>query len=256
MTTMNMKAPSVSQQHIDDAHIVTADPRWKQLYNVGGIACTASAIIIVLGVIGYFIWPYAPGQATTATIFASIQNDWLGGLIQLDFLLLLGNLVSILLFVSLYVALKQVNESYALIALIVGLIGLAAIIPSRPIVEMFSLSNLYTSAATDAEKSHYLAAGEALLALFNGTSWIMNTFLGTFSLLISALLMLRGGIFSKATAYVGIVTNIVTLGFFVPGIGSILLFLSLPGMLIWDIQLARRFFQLGRLENKALPQQS
>ena len=237
-------------------NLETADPRWKELYTVGGIACTAGVIIIVLGVVGYIIWPYAPGVTSTANVFAGIQNNWLGELIALDFLLLLGNLTFIPVFVALYVALKRVNESYALIALVLGLIGLAAIIPSRPIAEMFSLSNLYAAAKTDAEKSQYLAAGEALLPLFSGTGWIVNTFLGTISLLTSAFLMLRSNIFSKATAYVGLATNIVTLGFFLPGIGIILLFLSLPGMLIWDIQLARRFFQLASLARKALPQQS
>ena len=246
-----------SREMIDQAaNVETAEPRWKDLYKVGGIACIVGVIIIVLGIVAFFIWPYAPGYTATASVFVAIQDDWLGGLISLDFLLLMGNLVGILLFVALYAALRRVNESYALIALVLGLMALAAIIPSRPIAEMFSLSKLYTAAPTAAEKSQYLAAGEALLALFNGTAWIVNTFLGSVSLLISAFLMLRSNIFSRATAYVGIVTNIVTLGFFLPGIGIILLFLSLPGMVIWNIQLARRFFQLGRRESKALPQPS
>jgi hypothetical protein len=245
-----------STDYLDRAEspVEGADPRWKSLYIVGGIACVASVIIIVLGFAAYFIWPYAPGRITMAKIFETIQNDWLGGLVALDFFLLLGNLVSILVFVALYAALRQVNQSYALIALVLGLIGLAVIVPARPIAEMFSLSNLYATAANEAEKSRYLAAGEALLATFNGTGWIVNTFLGTLSLLTSAVLMLRGNVFSKATAYVGIVTNGVTLGFFLPGIGIFLLFLSLPFMVVWDLQLARRFFQLGRLESKARPQ--
>ena len=246
MTIVNINTPSAVQSHTNDSQTVTADQHWKNLYKIGGIACIGEVIIIVLGFVAYFIWPYAPGSISTLNVFANIQKDWPGALVSLDFLLLLGNLVAILVFITLYVALKQVNESYALIALIVGLIGLAAIIPSRPIAEMFSLSRLYATAATSTEKSQYLAAGDALLALFNGSAWIINTVLGSLSLLISALLMLRGTIFSKATAYVGIVTNIVPLGFFLPGIGPIFLFLSLPFMVVWDIQLARRFFQLGR----------
>lgn len=237
-------------------HLEPADPRWKDLYKVGGIAFVVGVSLIVLSIVAYFIWPYAPGYTATENVFAGIQRDWLGGLVALDFLLLLGNLIAILVFVALYVALKQINGSYALVALVLGLIGLAAIIPSRPIAEMFSLSNLYATAATEAEKSRYLAAGDALLALFNGTGWILNTFLGTLSFLISALLMLRSNIFSKATAYVGIVTNLVTLGFLVPRIGPIFLFLSLPGLVIWYIQLGRRFLQLSSLASKALPQKS
>ena len=158
----------------------------------------------------------------------------------------MGNLFSIALFLALYVSLKQVNESYALIALALGLIGLVLLIPSRPISELFTLSRLYSNAANEASKNQYLAAGEALLALFNGTSWFMNTLLGGISLLISSLLMLRSNLYSRAIAYVGIFTNAVVCGFFIPVVGTMLLFLSLPGYIIWYFLLARRFFQMAR----------
>jgi hypothetical protein len=229
----------------------TVDPRWKDLYKIGGIVCVLAEIITILGIIAYIKWPYSPGFDTTANIFTLIQNDKLAGLIKLDFLLLLGNLVGIMLFLALYVSLKRVNESYALIALVLGLLADILIIPSRPIVEIFSLSNLFTTATTEAARSQYLAAGEALFSLFNGTAWYINTLLGGISFLISSFLMLRSKIFSRSTAYVGIITNIAVCGFIVPGIvGMVLLFLSLPGFLIWYIQLARKFFKLSQIKSE------
>jgi len=151
-----------------------------------------------------------------------------------------------MLFIALYIALKQVNESYALIALVVGLMADVLIIPARPIYEMFTFSTLFTAATTEAARSQYLAAGEALLSLFNGTSWFLNTLLGGASLLISSLLMLRGKVFSKATAIVGIVTNAAVCLFFVPGVGTYFLLLSLPGYMIWYYLLARRFLGLAK----------
>ena len=62
------------------------------------------------------------------------------------------------------------NESYALLALVLGLIAAVLIVPARPISELFSLSELYAAATTDAARSQYLAAGEAILALFDGTN--------------------------------------------------------------------------------------
>jgi len=224
----------------------TADPRWKDLYKVGGVTTVVLEVLIAFGVIAFLIWPYSPGYTSTENIFTAIQNDRLGGLMALDFLLFVSNLFGILLFLALYVSLKRVNESYALIALALGLFAAVLIVPARPISELFSLSDLYAAATTDAARSHYLAAGEALLALFNGTAMFVNTFLGGVSLLISSFLMLRSNVFSKSTAYVGIITNIAVCGFFLPGIGTVLLFLSLPGYVIWYIQLARRFFQLAR----------
>jgi hypothetical protein len=38
----------------------------------------------------------------------------------------------------------------------------------------------------------------------------------------------------------------VVCGFFIPTLGKFLLFLSLPGYMIWYFLLAKRFLQLGR----------
>jgi hypothetical protein len=225
---------------------VAIDLRWKDLFRIAGIAAIISEVVIVLGIVTYFIWPFTLGNETTESILLFLQSDRLGGLISLDIFLFVGNLFSITLFLALYVSLKQVNESYALIALALGLIAVVLLIPSRPIFELFTLSKLYSTAATEAAKSQYLAAGESLLALFNGTNWFMNTLLGGISLLISSVLMLRSNIYSKSTAYVGIITNAVVCGFFIPGIGVLLLFLSLPGYMIWYFLLARKFFQMVR----------
>jgi hypothetical protein len=227
-------------------NIEAANPRWKELYKIGAIAVIVSEIVLIIGIVAVFIYPYAPGNKSTESIFLLLQNDKLGGLISLDFHLVLGNLFGIILFLALYVSLKQVNESYALIALVLGLIADILIIPARPISELFSLSGLYASATTEAAKNQYLAAGEALLLLFNGTGWFLNTLLGGFSLLMSSLLMLRSNIFSKSTAYVGVITNVAVCLFFIPGIGMLFLFLSLPGYMIWYFQLARRFLEMEK----------
>ena len=222
------------------------DPRWKDLYKLAGIAAIVSEFVILLGIVTFFIWPYTPGSKTTEEILRLLQSDPLGGLVSLDLFLFVGNLFSIFLFLALYVSLRPVNPSYALVALAVGLIGLVLLIPARPIFELFALSRQYAAATTDAARSQILAAGDALLVLFDGTNWFMNTLLGALSLLTSSLLMLRSNAYSKATAYAGIFTNAVVCGFFIPTLGKFLLFLSLPGYMIWYFLLAKRFFQMAR----------
>jgi len=212
---------------------------------MAGIAAIVSEVVILLGLISYFIWPYAPGVKSTESIFQLLQSDPFGGLVSLDFFLFAGNLFSILLYLALYVSLEEVNRSYALAALVVGLIAVILLIPSRPLVEMLNLSRQYANATGEAAKAQYLATGDTLLATFNGTGWFMNTLLGGISLLASSILMVRSRIYSKATAIVGIITNAVVCGFFIPGLGTFLLFLSLPGYMIWYFLLAKRFFQLG-----------
>jgi hypothetical protein len=187
------------------------DPRWKGLYKIAGVAAVISELVILLGIITYFIYPYTPGKDSTESILQLLQTDPLGGLISLDIFLFIGNLFSVALFLVLYVSLRQVDESVALVALVIGLIGAALLIPARPILELFHLSNAYSGAVTESEKSQILAAGTTLLAQFDGIGWYMNTLLGGLSLLASSFLMLRSDLFSKATAYVGIATNLVWL---------------------------------------------
>jgi hypothetical protein len=220
-------------------------PRWRDLYRAAGVAAIVSEIVIILGLVTYFIWPYAPGTQSTQTIFLNLQGNTLAALISLDLFLFIGNLFSILLFLGLYVSLRTVNESYALIALAVGLIAVVLLVHARPLMELYSLSGQYAAATTEAAKSQYLAAGDALLASFDGVGWFLNTLLGGLSLLVSSILMLRSDVYSKATAYVGIVSNVAVCCFFVPVVGIFLLFVSVVGYAIWYIMLGRRFLQLG-----------
>ena len=98
------------------------------------IAAIASIVIILLGIVTYFIWPYSPENKSTEEILLLLQSDPFGRLVSLDLFLFIGNLFSIFLFLTLYVSLKTVNESYALAAIAVGLVGLVLLISSRPIL--------------------------------------------------------------------------------------------------------------------------
>lgn len=231
----------MSQSKLDHvANALPEDGRWQWLYKIGGVAALISVVIIPISIVAYFVWPPFPDD-----ILVVIQEDRLAGLMSLDFLYLLSNFFAIPLFLVLYVTLKRVSESFSAIALALGFVGLLSLVPSRPIMEMFAISGQYAAATTDAQRAIYLAAGEAVLALFHGTAFNVHYLLGSASLLISSFLMLRSEIFGKRTAYVGIVTNIVVFGLYVPKVGIYISLLSVVGYLIWYILIARRLFQLG-----------
>ena len=84
-----------------------------------------------------------------------------------------------------------------------------------------------------------------MLAHFHGMAYHVHYVLGSASLLISSFLMLRSELLSKATAYVGIASNIVVFGLYVPEIGAYLSMLSVVGYVIWYILIARRLIPLG-----------
>lgn len=233
-----------------DTNIV--DPRWKDLYIVGGVCGILMSALTVLAIVIYFIWPYQPGLTSPADIFSTIQNNTFNGLMSLDFLMVIITFITIPFFLALYVATKQANESYALIALVFGLISCILAFVMRPIAEMFYLSSQYAAATTDVARNQYLAAGEALSALFNGTLWILYFFTYTVEYLTSSLLMLRTKAFSKTTAYLGIFLNIgllSVLAVIIPNFASFFTIINLVTTFTWTIWLvlvARTFFQLAR----------
>ena len=222
------------------ANTKAGDSRWHSLYRIGAVAAVISIVVIPLSIAAFFVWPLWPDN-----ILGVIQEDWLSGLMGLDFGYLLSNIFAIPFFLVLYVTLKEVDEGWALIALTLGLLGLVCLVPARPIPEMFALSDQYTAAATDAERAAYRVAGESMLTHFHGTAYHAHYILGSASLLISSFLMLRSDTFSMATAWVGIVTNIVVFGFYVPQVGVYISLLSVLGYLIWYIMIAPGLIQLG-----------
>jgi len=205
----------------------------------------AIAAIVAAGA-AYAVWPYFPGALSTAEVYAQVLDDRMGALMALDLIYYVFSILSIPLCLGLYVALRRTNESSALIALVIGLMALVLLFSARPITEVMALADRYAAAATEAERNRLLAAGDPLLALFTGSSNSLSYILGTLSLLIFAFLMRDGKVFSKRAAWVGVATNVVAFGLFLPAIGLWLSFASLAGMVIWNIQIARTLFRLAR----------
>ena len=231
----------MSQPHVAPvAHAGQGSGRWRSLYRIGAVAAVISVVVIPLSIVTFFAWPLWPDN-----ILAVIQEDPLAGLMGLDFGYLFSNVFAIPFFLVLYVTLKEVDDGWSLVALTLGLLGLVCLVLARPIPEMFALSDQWAAAATEAEEATYVVAGESMLAHFHGMAYHAHYILGSASLLISSFLMLRSTIFGRATAYVGIVTNIVVFGLYVPEVGVWISMLSVLGYLIWYVLIARRLIQLG-----------
>ncbi len=122
---------------------------------------------------------------------------------------------------------------------------------------MLNLSHRFATAASEAERASFLAAGEALLAIHNpgvlypGTGLFLSLFLVLLAGLIISIVMLRSEIFNKATAIAGILANGFGLAFFItlPFIPQyIWLFptISAPFRMIWYILIAIKLLQLGK----------
>jgi hypothetical protein len=226
---------------VTDAEIV--ESRWNWLLKIGGAAAILEAVIIPIAIVVYIVSP----PPTTATgYFALFQTNALLGLLALDLLLVIGVVVSIPMTLALYVTLRRVGESSMAIALALSLEGAATYFASNTSINMLSLSGQYAAATTDAQRAMFLAAGQAMLAIYTGTAFHVNYLIGGTAFLIMSFVMLRSDIFSKATAYVGIISNVMGFALYVPKIGILLSIISVVGLFIWYIMIARRLFQLGQ----------
>jgi hypothetical protein len=147
---------------------------------------------------------------------------------------------------ALYAALRRTSPSLMALYLALSLVGIVAFIAARPAFEMLSLSSGHAAATTDAQRSLYLAAGEAVLAVFHGTAFWVSYVLGSVSGLIVAMVMLRSGAVGSATAYLRIASSVLDFGLFVPAVGLFISLFSVLCLLVFNILIARRLLQLGR----------
>ncbi len=220
----------------------------KKIFRLGAISSIIVAGLLLLSIIAYFIWPYKAGMVSTESIFNLLQKDRLGGLISLDLLMLLIIPINILPLLVLYYSLKQVNQFYALLALVISLVGVVLLIPTRPLIELVNLSDQYTAAANEAVKNRYLASGDLLLGQFSGTAWVFQTVLFMVSGIINAFLMLSCSIFRRITALTNMFISVIGLGFFLPKVGLGLLFLNTIGAIFFYYLAATDFFMAQKVQ--------
>lgn len=222
------------------------DSNWKVLYKAGGIASILMVVIIFIQFIVFITWP-PPLEGSVLDWYQIFQNNWLLGVLSFELLMIVYNVLSLLMILALYIILRRINPPITAIFLVLSLVGIIAFIVARPVFEMLFLSNQYAAATSDMQKSMILAAGEGMLATFNGTTFYASYILGSISGLLISAVMLRGNTFSKTTAYTRIASSILDFGIFIPTVGMYIAMFSVVFLLIWDIMIARRLFQLSRL---------
>lgn len=225
------------------------DKKWRDLFLLGGVSSASIALLIIIAISAFFIWPYTPGFTSVEATFSKIHNSGFVGLMSLDLFMIVVTIITIPFFLALYVALKHINESYSLLALILGLFACLLILTVRPISEMFELSSKYYSATTITDKNRYLTAGETLNTLFNGTAWILYMILFGISQLISSILMLRSAFFTRKTAIFGIILT-VGMTSVIPKIGVFINLLTTTLGIAWFVLIAIDFNKLYKATEK------
>jgi hypothetical protein len=223
---------------------------WRRIYRIGAVAAVAVLALVPVQAAVFIMWP---PPTTVGGFFSMFQQNAILGLLALDLLLMASWILSALMFVALYAALRRTRESLVTVALIAELVGLAVYFASNTAFSMLTLSQQYAAAATDADRSLFLAAGQAMLALYTGTAFNVSYLLSGGAALLMAVAMLRSGVFGRTTAYIGITYAVLQV---VPptagDAGMIVSLVSLAPMVVWIALIARRLFRLAGEEDTAV----
>ena len=238
------------------------NPVYKNLYKAGSAAALIAALvfrrnldaeIMLLKTIG--IVQNGPNEPPNTVIgwFRLLQENKLLGLTFLNVFDLLNYALVGVIFLALYAALRRASPSFMALAAALGLAGSLTYFTSNQAFAMLSLSNQYAVATASTQRAMLLRSGQATLAIHHDAShqgiYVSFLLVSVAGLIVSAV-MLRSSLFSKTSAYAGLLANGLGLGYypalaFAPGLVFLPLSLSALFLLAWYIGIALRLWRLA-----------
>lgn len=225
---------------------------WKSLYAAGGITVLI-VMVLPLAEVAISLFPGVE-SATSHTVtvtdwFTLFQDHWFLGLRNFGLLNIVGAALLAPSILAIYSALRRDNEAYAALGTTLFFVGMAVYLAGNRAFPMLSLSHQYATATSDAQRSLLAAAGQAMLAEGQSRSGLL---LIEFACLVISAVMLRSKVFSRATAWAGIVGNLLMMILeiaFMPPRGAGMVVAAAGGLatMTWYFLVGRKLLQLGRL---------
>jgi hypothetical protein len=230
------------------------DPSWSGLYKAGGVSGVLVGILFIINIVLLFTTPQAPSSGGVAYLQYIASNRSVYVIEQV--LGLAPVFLEIVALLALYMAIKNLNKSYAAIGSLLAIVSQAIVLAYITFGGLVYLSDNYMAATTDAQRTAYATAAEWAIAVNNAVSAAgIDPILTACAIgvLIISLVMLKG-VFPKGIAYFGIVTGalgiisafgIVVRPIAVPpplGIGYIVYAFFLT---IWFVAVGLKLYRLG-----------
>ena len=182
------------------------DMSWRALYRAGGLAALLYVLLVLIPVVLVFVAPIPPAEGRALLEYVADHK-----VVYLTELVCFVGLSvpALVVFSALAVALKGLNKTMAAIGGLFGIVSevialAAGSSPQSLHGGLVVLSSSYVEADTDGERARLVGAAEALIADTNAVSW--GGILTAAAILLLSLIM-RGGIFGKAAATLGVVTG-------------------------------------------------
>lgn len=220
------------------------------LCRIGGIA---AMLLLIYSLAMMVQMVFLGGQPATVTqAFGLLQQHRAVGLLRLDLPTVAALPLYYLLFLGIFVALRKSDRANALLSVVLAFAGVTLVLATPTALSMVQLSDKFAAATSDTARNQLLAAGEALMAtdIWHSTGAIIGGVLLQCGAVLISVVMLRGAVFSKVTAWLGIIMHGLDLahilgGLFLPVSGMILLAIAGPLYPIWFLLVGLRLLRLA-----------
>ncbi|MGO9323830.1 MAG: hypothetical protein ACLP07_04665 [Terracidiphilus sp.] len=220
------------------------------LCRIGGIAAMLLLIYSLAMMVQMVVLGGQPASASQA--FDLLQHHRAVGLLRLDLPTVAALPLYYLLFLSLFVALRRSDRANSLLSTALAFAGVTLVLATPTALSMVQLSDKFAAATSDTARNQLLAAGEAIMAadIWHSTGAILGGVLLQCGAELISVVMLRGAVFSKVTAWLGIIVHGLDLahilgGLFLPVSGVILLAIAGPLYPFWFLLVGLRLLKLA-----------
>jgi hypothetical protein len=223
----------------------STDPRWRGLFLAGAVGAVLTAACIPLQVLLFIVWP-PPASRDVADWFGLFNANPMRGLLSLDLVMMVEQVLLVPLVIALWVLLRRRNESLMALGASLWLAGGFLIIGSNTAFEMLSLARGYGAATTEAARAGYLAAGLGMLASYfdMGTGFVLGYLITSVGGLLTGVAMVRTAGW-HAAAWLLLAGTVLGLCIFLPVVGIALSLLSVLVFAVWYVVVAVRLSRLA-----------
>jgi hypothetical protein len=223
---------------------------WNKLCRLGGIMALIVVAIIPVQIIIFGLWP--PPKEVLG-FFELFQRNWFLGLLSLDLLYLVNNILLAFVYLALFAALRKTKAYAMFIALVLGFIGIAVYYSSTAAFEMLSLSKQYFATSDAQLQQQLLAAGQAIHEGYKGTAFNVYYILNGIALVIIGFAMLNdpAKTFSKRTAIWGLISAfLMTIPSTFGIVGLIFSIASLVPWIVFSILISKQLFAFSKMKEQ------
>lgn len=206
------------------------EDNWNKLYKIAGFAALIIVLIIPIQILIFSLFPPPEDSIGFIELF---HDNWLLGLLSLDLLYYFNNALLALFYLGLYASMRKIDFSIMLIALIIGIIGIAVYYASSIGFEMLTLSKQYYQTDSVEFKQQLISVGHGLILKYKGTAFDVYYIFNAIALLLIAKTMFNSKEFGKAAATWGLIAGLFMI---IPSTaGTIGLIFSLISLIPWIV---------------------